>query len=241
LQEVENQKLSISDREEAEKYIAEALASLYAAGSDTTVALLKTFLVAMLLHPDVQKKAHDELDSVVGRERLPTFEDRPRLPFIDAVCKETLRWHPITPLGIPHASTKDDVYAGFFIPRGALVLGNAWAMLHNPVLYPEPDVFRPERFLNVDGSLRDDPVLSSEFGFGKRICPGRHFVDATFFIVVASLFSVFHIERGEGGGGKLSDYTFTGSLISRPNPFSCFFIPRDEKARELILADTMAR
>ena len=86
-------------------------------------------------------------------------------------------------------------------------------MLHNPVLYPEPDVFKPERFLNTDGSLRDDPVLASEFGFGRRICPGRHFVDATFFIVVASLFSVFEIQSGEGGGGKPSDYTFTGSLI----------------------------
>jgi cytochrome P450 len=134
-----------------------------------TVAALMTFFVAMLLYPDIQKKAHNELDSVIGRERLPTFEDRPRLPFIDAVCKETLRWRPITPLGlfstipcsrfltviaytygtsslagVPHASTKDDVYAGFFIPKGepcrlnksawffprdfpgAFVIGNAW-------------------------------------------------------------------------------------------------------------------
>jgi len=80
-------------------------------------------------------------------------------------------------------------------------------------LYPEPNAFKPERFLNADGSLRDDPVLISVFGFGKRICPGRHFVDATLFIVVASLFSVFNIETGEGGGGKLSDYTFTGTLV----------------------------
>jgi cytochrome P450 len=87
--------------------------------------------------------------------------------------------------------------------------------LHDPALYPEPDAFKPERFLNADGSLRDDPVLTSAFGFGKRICPGRHFVDATLFIVVASLFSVFNIERGEGGGGggKASDYTFTGALV----------------------------
>jgi cytochrome P450 len=64
-----------------------------------TVAALMTFFVAMLLYPDIQKKAHDELDSVIGRERLPTFEDRPRLPFIDAVCKETLTWRPVAPLG----------------------------------------------------------------------------------------------------------------------------------------------
>jgi cytochrome P450 len=60
---------------------------------------MKTFFVAMLLYSDVQKIAQDELDSVIGRDRLPTFEDRPRLPFIDAVCKETLRWRPIVPVG----------------------------------------------------------------------------------------------------------------------------------------------
>jgi len=62
--------------------------------------------------------------------------------------------------------------------------------LRDPVTYPEPDEFKPERFLNSDGSLRDDPVLATTFGFGKRICPGRHFVGSTLFIVVASLFSI---------------------------------------------------
>jgi cytochrome P450 len=80
-------------------------------------------------------------------------------------------------------------------------------------LYPEPDIFKPERFLNADGSLRDDPILNSAFGFGKRICPGRHFVDATLFIVVASLFSAFNIEKGEDGGGESSDYMFTGGAV----------------------------
>jgi cytochrome P450 len=64
-------------------------------------------------------------------------------------------------------------------------------MLHNPALYPELDVFKLERFLNADGSLQDDPVLTSVFGFGKWICPGRHFVDVTLFIMVMSLFLVF--------------------------------------------------
>jgi cytochrome P450 len=65
-----------------------------------SVAVTKTFIVAMLLYPDIQKKIQGELDSVIGRERLPTFEDRPNLPFIDAVCKETMRWRPVTPLGV---------------------------------------------------------------------------------------------------------------------------------------------
>jgi cytochrome P450 len=63
---------------------------------------MMTFLVACLLRPDAQKKAQDEIDAIVGRERLPTFEDRPRLPFVDAMCKEVLRWRPVTPLGASH-------------------------------------------------------------------------------------------------------------------------------------------
>ena len=99
---------------------------------------MMTFFLAMLLHPDIARKAQQELDVVTGRDRLPTFEDRPRLPFVDAVCKEVLRWQPIAPLGtptserpgetseslststigFPHAVTEDDVYNGFFIPKG---------------------------------------------------------------------------------------------------------------------------
>ncbi|KAH9967250.1 cytochrome P450 [Russula dissimulans] len=241
-QELDNTGLSGSDRDKAEEAISGALATMYAAGADTSTAVMKTFIVAMLLYPDIQKKVQAELDSFVGRERLPNFEDRPNLPFIDAVCKEVTRWRPITPVAVPHAVTEDDVYAGFFIPKGeSCFLNESAAILHDPSLYPEPDVFKPERFLNPDGSSRDDPVLVSAFGFGKRICPGRHFADATFFIGVASVLSVFNIERGKDGGDKLSDYTYTGFLVSGPDPFPCTFVPRDEDARKLILADSIAR
>lgn len=241
LQELENLKLAGSDRDKTEETIVGALGSIYSAGANTTVSSFMSFLVAMLLYPGIQRKAQDELDSVIGRERLPTFEDRPMLPFIDAVCKETLRWRPAVSAAVPHATTEDDVYEGFFIPKGAVVMGNIWAILHDPELYPEPDIFKPERFLNPDGSLRDDPNLTSVYGFGKRICPGRHFVDATLFIVVAYLFSVFNFERGKGDGGEPPDYTYTGGLVSAPNPFPCSFIPRDQRARDLILSDSMAR
>ena len=102
---------------------------------------------------------------------------------------------------------------GDFLYALIVVLPFFRVILHDPALYPEPDIFRPERFLNPDGSLRDDPILTSAFGFGKRICPGRHIVDATLFISVASLLSVFNIERGIEGEVKLSDYPYTGALL----------------------------
>ncbi|KAH9981018.1 cytochrome P450 [Lactifluus volemus] len=231
--------LSESERRGSERTIAEALGSIYVAGADTTVSALMSFFLAVSLYPDIQKKAQEELDAVTGRERPPTFEDRARLPFVDAVCKEVLRWNPVGPFAVPHATTEDIVYKGYFIPKGAVVIGNTWAILHDPSVYPEPDVFRPERFLNPDGSLRDDPILVSAFGYGRRICPGRHFADATIFITVASLFSVFNISKGQSEDGRPFTYSYTGSILSQPNSFPCSIIPRDKNAEELILAKEM--
>ncbi|KAI9428888.1 hypothetical protein H4582DRAFT_1773480, partial [Lactarius indigo] len=92
----------------------------------------------------------------------------------------------------------------------------------------------PSRFLTSDDSVRDDSTWSPGFGYGKRICPGRHFVDATMFIVVASLFSVFNIERVKRADGSPEEYSFMGRGITGPNPFSCSIVPRDKRAEELI-------
>ncbi|KAI0264227.1 cytochrome P450 [Gloeopeniophorella convolvens] len=259
----ETETMSGPERESAERVITDALGSMYAAGADTvrkkeiialwllilefplqTVAAILSFFLAVLLHPDTQARAQAELDAVTGRERLPTFEDRPQLPYVDALCKEVLRWQPVGPLSVPHATTQDDVYEGYFIPKGAIVIGNSWAILHDPASYPQPDAFNPERFLNADGSLRDDAILVSAFGYGKRICPGRHFVDATLFIVVASVLSGFNVGKEKGTGGhacplSVNKGTDTEHLSSRPHPFLCSILPRDKKARELIIAEDM--
>ena len=80
-------------------------------------------------------------------------------------------------------------------------LRSSRAILHNPEIYPDPEEFKPERFLNEDGSVRDDPTLSLVFGIGKRICPGRHFVDATIFIVASSVLSVFNVTKAKDENG----------------------------------------
>jgi len=237
----ETEKLEGPERTKAEETITGALGSMYAAGTDTTLASMITFFAAILIRPEIQTMVQKQLDAVTGRERLPTFEDRPRLPLVDAVCREVLRWRPVTPLAIAHAATEDYVYEGYFIPKGAMVIGNSWAILHDPDMYPDPDTFKPERFINADGTLRDDPVLTSAFGFGKRICPGRHFVDASFFIVVASLLSVFDVKKDKRSDGGPDAYPFTGNGISRPVPFPCAIVPRDKRAEELIVAETLAR
>ena len=85
----------------------------------------------MVVYPEVQRKAQAELDSVIGLSRLPNFDDRKSLPYINALCKEILRWHPLIPLAFPHRVLQDDIYGDYFIPGGSVVLGNAWyACLH---------------------------------------------------------------------------------------------------------------
>lgn len=100
--------------------------SMYLGGADTTVSSLMTFFLAMTLFPEVQKKAQEELDRVIGGNRLPVTADREKLPYIEAVMKETHRWHPVAPMALPHCSTKEDVIRGYRIPKGALLLPNNW-------------------------------------------------------------------------------------------------------------------
>ncbi|KAL7277161.1 hypothetical protein ACG7TL_009007 [Trametes sanguinea] len=186
-----------------EEVIKGTTATAFLAGTDTTVATFYAFFCAMLLHPEVQKRAHAELDSVVGPDRLPEHADRASLPYIDAIIKETLRWHNVAPLGMAHGCMEDDEYRGWIIPKGATIMINLWSIFHDPQQYPEPDVFRPERYLKDNKLVSDglDPTTVA-FGMGRRICPGRHFADDALFINMASVLHVFNIshqldERGE--------------------------------------------
>ncbi|KDQ53896.1 hypothetical protein JAAARDRAFT_38867 [Jaapia argillacea MUCL 33604] len=209
----------------------------FAGGADTTTAAIRVLFLALITHPDVQKRAQAELDTVIGNSHLPSFSDRGRLQYIEALMKETMRWLPITPIGFPHAASEDDVFNGYFIPKGSIVFGNAWSMLHDPVAYPEPEKFKPERFLK-DGKLNPevrDPSVAA-FGFGRRICPGRHLSDNAMYSIVSSLLSVFDIglpldERGEPVFVKPR---MSPGVISSPVPFKCTIKPRSKAAEELI-------
>jgi cytochrome P450 len=144
----------------------------------------------MMLHPEIQRRAHEELDRVVGPDRLPTLQDRDNLPFIDAIVKETFRWHPIVPMGVPHVVTEDDTFDGYLIPEGAMILPNVWWFTHDPSVYPDPMTFNPDRWL-VENPPADS--RSFIFGFGRRICPGKLLADQSVFLTIACSLAVFDI------------------------------------------------
>ncbi|KAI0088575.1 cytochrome P450 [Irpex rosettiformis] len=164
-------------------------AVMLAAGAETTSSTMTNFLLAMLNYPGVMRKAQAELDEVVGRGRVPTFADMDNLPYIRAIVRETLRWRPVSPIGLPHVATEDNWYEGYFIPKGTAV---------DPSIYPDFDVYRPERFLDESGKVEISPsdVRQSghaTFGFGRRICVGMHFADQALFIAIATILWAFDI------------------------------------------------
>ncbi|GAB1201496.1 hypothetical protein APSETT445_000070 [Aspergillus pseudonomiae] len=201
--------------------------SLYGGGADT----------AMVLNPDVQKRAQEEIDRVVGTSRLPDMSDREGLPYIDAVVKEVLRWHPVTPLGVSHASSEDDTYKGYLIPKGAILVPNIWAMTHDPDLYHDPMEFKPERFLSVNGQTPEyDPHLLS-FGFGRRICPGQHLADSNLYLAIARSLAVFNITNAVRDGKEVPvTPEFSTGVISHPAPFELSIRVRSPEHESLIRA-----
>ncbi|KAK1230501.1 hypothetical protein PQX77_006429 [Marasmius sp. AFHP31] len=115
-------------------------------------------MLAMLAHPEVQKKCQEELDAVVGRHRMPKFSDMEDLPYIRATVREVLRWRTVVPIGAPHLSTEDDWYGGYYIPKGTIVISNIWAMNRDKKVYGrDADEFRPDRHLRSDGKLGPSP------------------------------------------------------------------------------------
>ncbi|THU84948.1 cytochrome P450 [Dendrothele bispora CBS 962.96] len=197
-----------SDQEEMEPFIQHVCAVAYAAGADTTVALLLASLLALVRNPEAQTRAQAEIDEVVGSSRLPDFQDRDKLPYIDAILKETQRLYPASPLSIDHCSMDDDIYEGYFIPKGTTVVGNAWAILHEEKTYPEPMKFKPERFLKEEGKSTPPDSTLYAFGFGRRICPGRFLALDAAWLMVACVLSVFDINKTFDAEGNEIEVVF---------------------------------
>ncbi|KAJ7439497.1 cytochrome P450 [Mycena latifolia] len=230
---MENKEVASDDPAEAHHIIQCATAVMYATGADTILASTLTFILAMLHAPHVQKIAHEELDRVVG-DRLPTYADQDALPYINAVVKESLRWELVIPLGVPHRSTEDDVYKGYFIPAGTIMIANQWGISHDGQVFSDPFAFRPERFLNKEAPLPDPSSIA--FGWGRRICPGRFLAENSLWLHVATMLACFNIKRAIGVDGKeiIPPREYTSGMASRPLPFPCSITPRSEAVVDLI-------
>ncbi|KAJ7605462.1 cytochrome P450 [Mycena polygramma] len=219
-------------------------ATLYAAGAETTAGVLSWFMLAMVLYPDVQSKIQAELDAVVGRSRLPTFADRDHLPYLQATVREALRWHPVDPVGLPHQSIEDDWYEGYFIPKGTICIANVWALNRDVEAHgADAAHFNPGRYLDENGKLRPALADTKEechvtYGFGRRLCIGRHVANNSLFIDMACILWAANIRPTKDAAGNpvmpIESESINDGLVVRPIPFDCDITARFPGAEALL-------
>ncbi len=179
----------------------------------------------MIAYPEVQKRAHAELDEVVGSARPPTFADFPSLPYIRAMVKEALRWSLTVPLGAPHLSMADDWYEGMFIPKGTICFQNMGVLNSDPEVFGSDGArFDPARYLEESGRVkvpdgREEGHVT--FGFGRRMCPGRYVVEGTLGMSIATLLWAMRFERPEGVQAELDLRNFVKGGFTAYVVFTC--------------------
>ena len=169
------------------------------AGALTIAAPMQSFCLALSHHLQYQSLLHEEIDRVLG-DRLPTSQDIPNMPVLRAFIRETLRWRPPVPTGIPHESTQDDIFDGYHIPKGSVLHPLEWSISRDPTMYPDPDAWNPTRWLDpafptYKEPLNQFPTITgySQFGYGKRTCQGQKLTEADLFVGIGSIAWLFTI------------------------------------------------
>ncbi|EJD42186.1 cytochrome P450 [Auricularia subglabra TFB-10046 SS5] len=208
-----------------ERLISHVAGTLYGGGVDTSFSTVMTFLLAASLNLEVQTKAQEEIRRILG-DRLPTIADRPHLPYVHAVVKETMRFYPTAPMGVARRASRDTSVGWYFIPEGSVVIENTWAISRvTGDLGLPADEFHPERFLSA--SPPPDPTLYA-FGTGRRSCVGQTVGENFVFTMIASLLAAYTILPAVDHNGKeiAPELVWLDSTLTRPVPFACRFVPR---------------
>lgn len=176
--------------------------NLFAAGTDTSSSTVEWAIAELIRNPQLLKQAQEEMDNVVGRERLVTELDLSRLTFLQAIVKETFRLHPSTPLSLPRIASESCEIDGYHIPKGSTLLVNVWAIARDPKMWADPLEFRPARFLpggeKADVDVRGNDFEVIPFGAGRRICAGMSLGLRMVQLLIATLVQTFDWELADG-------------------------------------------
>ncbi|KAH6665609.1 putative O-methylsterigmatocystin oxidoreductase [Halenospora varia] len=212
-------------------------------GIFTVAGPLYYFLLAMVHHQEWHVKVQKEIDEQCGG-KMPTLDDSLKLPILRACILETLRWKPNVPTGVAHEVEADDFYEGKFIAKGTRILPLDWAFMRNPVKYPDPDNYHPERYLEPNWPTYKEPLTVypnikglSSFGYGQRQCLGQSLTQDELLVACGALCWGFTMKKKVGADGRLIDIDLKKSnslLIVKPDPFEMAFEPRSaEKNAEI--------
>ena len=197
------------------------LFDLFIAGSDTTSSSLEWVTYYLVKHPQVQEKLQEEIDVIIGQERSPSLNDRPQLVYTEAVIYEVLRIASVVPLGAFHRALEDEAFNGYMIPKDTMIVSNIYAAHHDPLVWDDPENFRPERFIGADGKLQDvDKFIA--FSAGKRDCIEKAFARNQLLLYLTAIMQNYNVKLV----GKLAPPDGFGITVV-PKPFQVIFTKRN--------------
>ncbi|KAK4173662.1 cytochrome P450 [Triangularia setosa] len=202
------------------------------AALDASTEMMMCFLVACITegHRGWMAKAQDDMDRGVGGGRLPGFEDRLGLPYINVIVEELLRWRPAGAAGVPHFSKVEGNYEGYRIPANSVVIPNHWSITREEAVFgPDVESFVPEQWLG-------EGFPTVRFGYGRRVCPKRHIARNSLWIFDARLLWAFDIKPGLNKLGEPVEVDTKGTdgLVTKPLPFKARFVPSGDWVREVV-------
>ncbi|GFY49996.1 cytochrome P450 2C28 [Trichonephila inaurata madagascariensis] len=173
--------------------------AFFGAGSETVRVTVDWLLLVCAAHPEVQKKILAEIDDVIGRDRFPTWQDRPNMPFTEAAITELMRWRTIVPLNLIRYTLQDSELNGYYIPKNSHVLPVLWAVDNNEKHWGvDVKEYKPERFLSEDGRKVIKPEYAIPFSVGKRSCPGKTLAEIEIFQYLVAILQKFEISTPQG-------------------------------------------
>ncbi|KAF8817273.1 putative cytochrome P450 monooxygenase [Phlegmacium glaucopus] len=197
------------------------------AGGETTASTMQSFILSLLAYPKCQRRAQEEIDSVIGPDRMPTLADYENLPYVRALVSESHRFRPLLPIGLPHLVTEDTPYKNYVVPKGSVSFLNIWGIFHDPDYFEDPDSFRPERYLGSEFGTKPGADISDFrnnilFGAGRRICPGENMGSKTVAFNAMNLLWAFELAPAspQFSTMNLDNYAKPG-LEMAPLPFKC--------------------
>ncbi|XP_029111601.1 cytochrome P450 2C20-like [Scleropages formosus] len=198
--------------------------NLFTAGTETTSTTLRYALMMLIKYPEIQEKVHLEIDTVIGKDRQPTMEDRKSLHFTDAVIHEVQRYLDLIPFSVPHYATHDISFRGYTIPKGTVIIPFLHSVLRDEMQWESPLTFKPGHFLDHNGNFKKNSAFMA-FSGGKRVCAGESLARMELFLFLVTLLQRFTFSC-PGGPDSLDPTPEFSNFGSVPRQYQLIATPR---------------